>query len=175
RPPRPAPGARRGLGRAHRLAGRPAAALLLPLRSRHRPLQPGGAERGPRRRHPHAGRAGRLRRPDAAPRCEADAPPVPSPPRTPDTMLTRLQLFPEQASTLAPQTDALFLFLLGITAFFVVLIAGSINVFMVYYRRRDPHSIPPHIHGSLALDIGLAAIPLCLVTIPFFLAAPPYC
>ena len=58
-------------------------------------------------------------------------------------MLTRLQLFPEQASTLAPQTDALFLFLLGITAFFVVLIAGSIIVFMIRYRRRDPNEIPP--------------------------------
>src|SRR5262249_2721395 len=174
RTPRPAPRARRGVGRAHRLVGRPAAALLLPLRSRHRALQPGGAERGSRRRHPHAGRAGRLRRPDAAPRCEADAPPVPSSPRARDTMLTRLQLFPEQASTLAPQTDALFLFLLGITAFFVVLIAGSINVFMVYYRRRDPHAIPPPIHGSLALEIGWSVIPFILVMIVFFGGARLY-
>ena len=89
-------------------------------------------------------------------------------------MLTRLQLFPEQASTLAPQTDALFLFLLGITAFFVVLIAGSINVFMVYYRRRDPHAIPPPIHGSLALEVVWSVIPFILVMIVFFWGARLY-
>ena len=89
-------------------------------------------------------------------------------------MLTRLQLFPEQASTLAPQTDALFLFLLGITAFFVVLIAGSIIVFMLYYRRRDPHAIPPPIHGSLALEVLWSGIPFILVMIVFFWGARLY-
>ena len=89
-------------------------------------------------------------------------------------MLTRLQLFPEQASTLAPQTDALFLFLLGITAFFVVLIAGSIIVFMLYYRRRDPDAIPPPIHGSLALEVLWSGIPFILVMIVFFWGARLY-
>jgi len=89
-------------------------------------------------------------------------------------MLTRLQLFPEQASTLAPQTDALLLFLLGITAFFVVLIAGSIIVFMIRYRRRDPNEIPPSIHGSLALEVGWSVIPFILVMIVFFWGARLY-
>ena len=89
-------------------------------------------------------------------------------------MLTRLQLFPEQASTLAPQTDALLLFLLGITAFFVVLIAGSIIVFMIRYRRRDPNEIPPSVHGSLALEIGWSVIPFIIVMIVFFWGASLY-
>ena len=45
-------------------------------------------------------------------------------------MLRGLQLFPEQASTLASQTDGLLFFLLAVTAFFTILIAGSIIVFM---------------------------------------------
>jgi cytochrome c oxidase subunit 2 len=89
-------------------------------------------------------------------------------------MLTRLQLFPEQASTLAPQTDALLLFLLGITAFFVTLIAGSIIVFMLYYRRRDPHAVPPAIHGSLALEVAWSVVPFVLVMIVFFWGARLY-
>ncbi len=89
-------------------------------------------------------------------------------------MLTRLQLFPEQASTLAPQTDALLLFLLGITAFFVVLIAGSIIVFMIRYRRRDPNEIPPSVHGSLALEVGWSVIPFIIVMIMFFWGARLY-
>jgi cytochrome c oxidase subunit 2 len=89
-------------------------------------------------------------------------------------MLTRLQLFPEQASTLAPQTDALLLFLLGITAFFVVLIAGSIIVFMIRYRRRDPNEIPPSVHGSLALEVGWSVIPFIIVMIVFFWGARLY-
>jgi len=45
--------------------------------------------------------------------------------------VTRLPLFPEQASTVAGQVDALLFFLLGISGFFALLIAGLIVVFMV--------------------------------------------
>ena len=55
-----------------------------------------------------------------------------------DRMIEGFRLFPEQASTLAPQTDALLFFLLAITTFFVVLIAGLILVFMIRYRRHAP-------------------------------------
>jgi cytochrome c oxidase subunit 2 len=86
-------------------------------------------------------------------------------------MIERLHIFPEQASTLAPQTDALLFFLLGITTFFVVLIAGTIIVFMIRYRRRDPHEIPPAVHGSLALEIAWTVPPLVIVMIVFFWGA----
>ena len=45
-------------------------------------------------------------------------------------MWSGFPLFPEQASTLAGQVDGLFFFLLGVTAFFSLLIAGLIVVFM---------------------------------------------
>ena len=41
-----------------------------------------------------------------------------------------LPLFPPQASTLAPQVDALFFFMLGVSAFFSLLIAGLIPLWL---------------------------------------------
>ena len=45
-------------------------------------------------------------------------------------------LFPEAASTMARRVDALYFFLVGLTAFFSLLIAGLIVYFAVRYRRR---------------------------------------
>src|SRR5258708_151327 len=50
-------------------------------------------------------------------------------------MNTDFQLFPETASTAAGQTDALYIFLLALTAFFTVLIASLIIFFAIRYRR----------------------------------------
>ena len=87
-------------------------------------------------------------------------------------MIERFRIFPEQASTLAPQTDALLFFLLAVTTFFVVLIAGTIIVFMIRYRRRDPDEIPESgAHGSLALEIAWTVPPLVIVMIIFFWGA----
>ncbi len=89
-------------------------------------------------------------------------------------MLKGLQLFPEQASTLSTQTDALLFFLLGITTLFTVLIAGAIIVFMLRYRRRDPNEIPESVHGSLALEIGWTVPPFLIVMVTFFWGASLY-
>jgi cytochrome c oxidase subunit 2 len=87
-------------------------------------------------------------------------------------MIERFRIFPEQASTLAPQTDALLFFLLAVTTFFVVLIAGTIIVFMIRYRRRDPDEIPESgAHGSLALEIAWTVPPLVIVMVIFFWGA----
>jgi cytochrome c oxidase subunit 2 len=86
-------------------------------------------------------------------------------------MIERFRIFPEQASTLAPQTDALLFFLLAVTTFFVVLIAGLIIVFMIRYRRRDPDEVPESVHGSLALEIAWTVPPLVIAMIVFFWGA----
>jgi cytochrome c oxidase subunit II len=83
-------------------------------------------------------------------------------------------LFPEQASTLAPQVDALFFFLCAITTFFVALIAGLIIVFMVRYRRADPNEVPPDVHGSMALELFWTAVPFGIVMVIFFWGASLY-
>jgi cytochrome c oxidase subunit 2 len=86
--------------------------------------------------------------------------------------VTRLPLFPEQASTVAGQVDALLFFLLGISVFFTLLIAGLIIVFMVRYRRR-PENVDyvPETHGSLALEGLWTAIPFGIAMVIFFWAA----
>jgi cytochrome c oxidase subunit II len=71
-------------------------------------------------------------------------------------------LFPEAASTMAPRVDALYFFLLALTAFFSVLIAVMIVVFMVKFRRRSPNSVGARIHGGMALEITWSVIPLII-------------
>ena len=57
-------------------------------------------------------------------------------------MQTGIPLLPEQASTISSEVDGLYFFLVGLTVFFSVLIAGAIVYFAIKYRRRSPHEIP---------------------------------
>jgi len=82
-------------------------------------------------------------------------------------MLERLGLMPPQASTIAPQTDLLYAFLLTVSAFFALLIAVSVIGLAVGYRRRDPNEVTPYIHGSTALEITWSVIPLGLAMVMF--------
>ena len=58
-------------------------------------------------------------------------------------MDSRPPLFPEQASTFAPQVDALYFFLIALAVFFSLLIAGLVIYFAVKYRRRSENEPPP--------------------------------
>jgi cytochrome c oxidase subunit 2 len=88
--------------------------------------------------------------------------------------MTRFPVFPEQASTMAPRVDGLLFFLLGVTAFFVVLIAGLILAFMVKYRRRSPDEVPAGVHGSMALEAFWIAVPFAIAMVVFFWGASLY-
>ena len=70
---------------------------------------------------------------------------------------------PEVASTFASRVDALYLFLVGLTAFFTVLIFTLFIVFMVKYRRKDPTSVGARIHGGMILEVTWSVIPLFIV------------
>jgi len=83
-------------------------------------------------------------------------------------------LFPPEASTMAARVDALLFFLLGVTAFFVALVATLIVVFMVRYRRRAPDERPAAPHGSVPLEVGWTAVPLAIVMVIFFWGASIY-
>jgi cytochrome c oxidase subunit 2 len=76
-------------------------------------------------------------------------------------------LFPEQASTMAPRVDSLYFFLVGLTVFFSLLIAGLIVAYAVKFRRRTPDSIGAVIHGGLILEITWSVIPF-LITMGIF-------
>jgi cytochrome c oxidase subunit II len=88
--------------------------------------------------------------------------------------MMRFSLLPERASTIAERVDALFYFLVAVTAFFVVLIATLILVFMVRYRRRRPDERPPGVHGSLALEAVWTVIPFGIAMVMFFWGASIY-
>src|SRR5262245_8435144 len=85
--------------------------------------------------------------------------------------MARLPLFPEQASSIAPQIDALLYFLLGITAVFGTLIAGLIVYFLIRYRRRSADERPAGVQGSLALEGAWTIIPFAITMVVFFWGA----
>jgi cytochrome c oxidase subunit 2 len=82
-----------------------------------------------------------------------------------------LPLFPEQASTMAGRVDALYFFLIGLSAFFGLLIATLVIVFAVRYRRRSPDERPKAILGSVALELTWSLIPLGIVMFIFLWSA----
>src|SRR5262245_6109987 len=82
--------------------------------------------------------------------------------------------FPEQASTFAFQVDALYFFLVALTAFFTVLIAGLLGVFAIQYRRRSDSDRPSHVVEPKALEIAWIAVPLAIVVVVFFWSAELY-
>jgi cytochrome c oxidase subunit 2 len=77
-------------------------------------------------------------------------------------MFSGFPLFPPQASTVAGRVDALYFFLVAVSTFFSMLIAGLLLVFVVRYRRRRPGELPPPIHGSVALELVWTVIPLII-------------
>jgi cytochrome c oxidase subunit 2 len=90
-------------------------------------------------------------------------------------MKLSLPLFPEQASAISSQVDALYFFLIAISLFFSVLIAGLLIYFAVKYRRRteaDPIPAPP-VEG-VALEIVWSVIPLGISMIIFVWGASLY-
>ncbi len=89
-------------------------------------------------------------------------------------MLPNFPLFPKGASTVAGHVDALYFFLLAVTAFFSILIALGIIVFAVKFRRRHPDEVGHPIHGSLILELTWTLIPLAIAMLIFVWGAGLY-
>ena len=66
-------------------------------------------------------------------------------------MFQNLPFFPQQASAQAMQIDAIYFFMVAVTAFFSLLIGALVVVFAVKFRRRHHDEIGIAIHGSIAL------------------------
>jgi cytochrome c oxidase subunit 2 len=77
-------------------------------------------------------------------------------------MFSAPPLFPEQASTIAPQVDALYFFLIAVTVFFTTVIAIAIAVFVLKFRRKHEADVGAPIHGSVILEIVWTAIPFLI-------------
>src|SRR4029077_16017470 len=112
------------------------------------------------RRRIHGPRHRRIRRRHAAPG-KADA----------IAMWTGTPLFPESPSTRAPRVDALYFFLLAVTAVFSLLIAGLIVYYAVKYRRRSPKELGHRIPTNYSLEIAWTVIPFAITMVMFIWGA----
>ncbi|WP_260702856.1 cytochrome c oxidase subunit II [Edaphobacter flagellatus] len=82
-------------------------------------------------------------------------------------------LFPSEASTIAPYTDALYFFLLLITVVGLVLVGTLVFGFSIRYRRaRNP--VATQVEGSTLLEATWTIIPLALFLICFVWGALLY-
>src|SRR5262245_30699173 len=82
-------------------------------------------------------------------------------------MWSGFPLFPEQASTLAPHVDLLYLFLVSVTLVFSLGIGLVLVVFAVKFRRRSEAERPAEIHGTLLLELAWTIVPLLIVIVMF--------
>ncbi len=83
-------------------------------------------------------------------------------------------LFPEQASTLAERVDALYYFLVGVSALFASLIFLLLIFFAIKYRRRSSTERPRTILGDLRLELLWTLIPLGIAMVMFTWGARLY-
>lgn len=85
------------------------------------------------------------------------------------------RLFPEQASTHAPRVDLLYFFLLGLAAFFTVLIAALVVYFSIKYRRGNANvDRTPTSGHPFALEIAWMVIPFVIAMTIFGWGATLY-
>jgi cytochrome c oxidase subunit 2 len=82
-------------------------------------------------------------------------------------MWTGTPLFPERASTMAGRVDALYFFLVAVSVFFSLLIAGLIVYYAIKYRRRHPDGIGEVMAGGLLLEITWTVIPFVISMVIF--------
>jgi cytochrome c oxidase subunit 2 len=83
-------------------------------------------------------------------------------------------LFPNAASTMAGRVDALYFFLVALSAFFSILIASLVIYFAIRYRRRAPGEVGTAFHGGMTLEVVWTVIPLCIVLVIFVWSAKVY-
>lgn len=84
-----------------------------------------------------------------------------------------LRFFPERASTVAGDVDALYFFLIGVSVFFTLLIFGLIIFFATKYRRRSPSAVGVPT-SSVALETTWTVIPFGIMLIMFTWGASLY-
>lgn len=83
-------------------------------------------------------------------------------------MESGFQLFPEQASTFAPNVDSLYFFMVGVATFFTVAIFLAITFLVLYYRRSAVRDRKRHVGAKLwILEAIWIVIPLFLAMIMF--------
>ena len=76
-------------------------------------------------------------------------------------------LFPEVASSMAGQVDALYFFLISVSLFFSVIIFAGCTYFAIAYRRRDPGFVPAGQKDNMILEVVWSVIPFMITMLMF--------
>jgi cytochrome c oxidase subunit 2 len=85
-----------------------------------------------------------------------------------------IPLFPERASTIANEVDALYFFLIGLSVVMSVLIATLVVSFAIKFRRRHRDDVGAQVHGGLMLELAWTVAPFVIAMIIFFWGAKVY-
>src|SRR3979411_635841 len=78
-----------------------------------------------------------------------------------------LPLFPEEASSIAPEVDAMYAVWVAVSVFFTILIATLIVYFAVRYRRRAPDEVGMPERPGVLLGVTWSALPLLIMLLMF--------
>ncbi|MGB5160309.1 MAG: cytochrome c oxidase subunit II [Thermoanaerobaculia bacterium] len=89
-------------------------------------------------------------------------------------MWKNVPLFPEQASTLAGEVDALYFTFLGISVFFGLLVAGLVVFFAIRFRRRSEDEIGRPEKAGIWLEVTWSVVPLAILLTMFAWGAKVY-
>lgn len=85
-----------------------------------------------------------------------------------------IPLFPERASTIASEVDALYFFLVGLSVVMSVLIATLVVSFAVKFHRRHADEVGAQVHGGLMLELAWTFVPFMIAMVIFFWGAKVY-
>ncbi|MEZ5416300.1 MAG: cytochrome c oxidase subunit II [Vicinamibacterales bacterium] len=85
-----------------------------------------------------------------------------------------IPLFPEAASSFASEVDALYLFIVAVSAFFAIAVSVAVVWFAFRYRRKHNDEIGAHIEGSLPLELAWSIIPTLISMVMFVWGAKLY-
>ena len=85
-----------------------------------------------------------------------------------------IPLFPDSASTIAGEVDALYFFLVGLSVVMSVLIAALVVGFAIRFRRRHAEEVGAQVHGGLLLEVAWTVVPFIITMVIFFWGARVY-
>ena len=85
-----------------------------------------------------------------------------------------IPLFPERASTIANEVDALYFFLVGLSLVMSVLIATLVVSFAIKFHRRHRDEVGAQVHGGMALELAWTVVPFLITLVIFFWGAKIY-
>jgi cytochrome c oxidase subunit 2 len=78
-----------------------------------------------------------------------------------------IPIFPEQASSFAGDVDALYFFVVAVSAFFGLLIAVLVIIFAIKFHRKSETEVGERIEGNLPMELLWSVIPTVIMMLMF--------